>query len=1495
MRTKSIAFIILLLINTGLMFAQSPIHSDDDYRITVIRSDLNGFVIKFELFNYDIVKNSAGSENHDKILFAGVNHSFEENSELPSLSRVFLLPGNLSANCEIRNVENEVVDDIRLNPGFHPNETITVSRPAISRSIRFAALDIFPFTYDEDNLRLEVVRSFEAEIYLSPGSSDNPQTSRSLAPQGFSSGVVNSSINPEIAGLDDLDNQPGEYLIILPDQSFETFIQPFSDWKTQTGYIVTTSYFDQIGATAGDLYDYLLEAYQSWEYPPEYVLLIGDVDGDIAIPTFYYAASPIDSAVADHQYTLLEGDDYFSDIELGRISVQTTAELENIVNKILIYESQPELNGYLERAFMIADTSAKNSLWVKRWAANLIYQTVYSDIDSIFFFDSYSPYYMSNTFNQGHGIVNFRGWHTWGGFTQDDIHNLNTNEMMGVLFGCAGATNALTQEESIGEAFLRTGDLTDPDGMIAVIGPSDPNTFSKYDGTVDQGLMWGLFGEDIYSLSPLLNRAKMELWLSFPWNRGTGYTYNSVECYFNIYNLLGDPSLNIWRTEPNLMEAALPDSIPFGQNYLNFTANTLSGAPLAGGFCQVMHEGIQMASGISNDAGEFSLVLPQAQEGMLDITITDPNHVHLSGQVVIVNTPAYLGCVDFEIVDDNSGWSSGNGDGIINPGETVELYLTLLNYGTEPVNNTTGTISISASNAEVIVNQQPFGNVAPWSQAVNLQPFVIEIRETAFDGETIVVDIQTNGTGGMQFESQCNLEISAPLAEISNISFPSAVNDTIIGPGEESDLILELTNTGQAGWESLTCTIIVGLEGVALADSVSVFPACEPGAIVDNLSDPMHISIFEELMPGRHCPLTLYWEYDNGTVDTTEMTMQIGIPGESDPVTANDGYGYYCFSEGDVSYGNAPDFEWKEIDPDFGGQGTLIPLNDAVPFQGDNELLVLPAGFNFRYYGEEVDWLTVCSNGWLAPGEAVTVDYQNKPIPAAGEPSGMIAAFWDDLMLIDDGAVYYYYNDVENIFIIEWSRVFNIAFEALEVFEVILYDADFYPTPTYDSPIAINYAAFNDVDNQNDFCTIGILNHDLDAGLQYLYSNIYTPGADTLESGDALLFTTDPGVRVEPPSISYAPGSFDITLAPDETDTNYFYISNTGEADLEYELSIDFWEQVDASGGPDEFGYIWVDSDEPNGGVYRWVDISQIGYEVILTHNDSTSADLPFGFDFSFYGHTFNSIIVSANGWCSFTSHSSAWNNSSLPNNNAPENLVAAWWDDLDPTADGEIYVWSNQADSVVVSFYNIEHYGSTNGDYTYQVILEANGKIAFQYDHMGGQLGSATIGIQNADKTVGLLMNHNSTYVHDELRIDILKPWLELETLSGEVNGGETDSVQFIVSTQDLPEGDYLTEIELLSNDPLQTLPLYLPVNLHVVPSLNWVENLLISLVEEGIMLNWDASVAAEVYMIYRNDQPYFIISEDILIGETPETTFIDSLSISPQDDAYFYKVIAE
>ena len=292
-----------------------------------------------------------------------------------------------------------------------------------------------------------------------------------------------------------------------------------------------------------------------------------------------------------------------------------------------------------------------------------------------------------------------------------------------------------------------------------------------------------------------------------------------------------------------------------------------------------------------------------------------------------------------------------------------------------------------------------------------------------------------------------------------------------------------------------------------------------------------------------------------------------------------------------------------------------------------------------------------------------------------------------------------------------------------------------------------------------------------------------------------------------------------------------------------------------------------------------------------FVHNDSTSANLPFGFDFPFYNNSFDHIIVSANGWLSFTSHSSAWNNTSLPNNSAPENLIAGFWDDLDPLqGDGQVWVWSNMTDSLVVSFIDVEHYGSTYGIYSYQVILQHTGNIAFQYLEMIGITYSATIGIQNQNKTIGLQVAYNQGYVHNNLRVDIFKPWLELETNSGIVAGGETDSVAIVVDTEGLPIDTYYYEIALTSNDPIQ-LYTEIPVFLHVIEVDESVENLNISVDNNAITLSWDSAGENTLYSIYRSSVPYFSCEEGELIGQTTECVFIDeSAAIG---DVYFYQVV--
>ena len=132
------------------------------------------------------------------------------------------------------------------------------------------------------------------------------------------------------------------------------------------------------------------------------------------------------------------------------------------------------------------------------------------------------------------------------------------------------------------------------------------------------------------------------------------------------------------------------------------------------------------------------------------------------------------------------------------------------------------------------------------------------------------------------------------------------------------------------------------------------------------------------------------------------------------------------------------------------------------------------------------------------------------------------------------------------------------------------------------------------------------------------------------------------------------------------------------------------------SGGPDGYGYQWLDSDAPGGPVYQWVDISTVGTSVSLT-DDASSGALPLGFAFPYYDSVYSAVYIGSNGILTFGSGSSSRVNTVLPTAAAPNGVIALWWDDLNPANGGQI-LYSQEAGRFIVSFVDIRNYQYPSG-----------------------------------------------------------------------------------------------------------------------------------------------------------------------------------------------------
>jgi len=319
------------------------------------------------------------------------------------------------------------------------------------------------------------------------------------------------------------------------------------------------------------------------------------------------------------------------------------------------------------------------------------------------------------------------------------------------------------------------------------------------------------------------------------------------------------------------------------------------------------------------------------------------------------------------------------------------------------------------------------------------------------------------------------------------------------------------------------------------------------------------------------------------------------------------------------------------------------------------------------------------------------------------------------------------------------------------------------------------------------------------------------------------------------PDLTYQPEEFTFNVPTGGQMDRTLTIGNEGEGDLHYRI------RMFQAAFQDSFGYYWLDSDNSQGPEYSWVDITGIGQLVDFGGNpdNANSGPIDLGFDFDFYGNAFSTICICSNGWASFTDGNSTGSyNMPIPHANAPNDLLAPFWTDLDPSAGGDVYYYTNNSDTAIISWEEV--YDSwEEGIFTFQIVLVAPHSVVYQYESMGpeGRIGRATIGMENGTGTVGLQVCRNEIYTYGEQTVEFYLgnppgefDWLEADNDHGTIWEGGSWDITLTCSAGDHPEGTYWGTIDLYTNDP-ESVHVDIPVAMNVgVTSVDGVETVALS-----------------------------------------------------------------
>ena len=548
-------------------------------------------------------------------------------------------------------------EDYYQQNAFLPEERVKLGETGIIRGHRFVSVSIYPVSYNPQTGRVRIYSDLKIKLTLS--GSDMTTTQNQLyryASPPFEQLCQKLFINyqtyePIIKGAPQL---PIGYLIITH-QNFYSSLVDLVEWKTKKGFHVTVAQVPAIGSTKEAIKGYIEDAYDNWDIPPTYVLFVGDTE---YIPTWTGSYS---SSATDLYYVKMDPN-YFADIFRGRLPAKSSSEADAMVDKILYYESPTSDDlDWMKNACFIASSDAGQTAEYTHRDVILNYLLPNGmEVDSIWERLGGSTSDITTSVNAGKSIVCYSGHGSitsWGcvPFNQTNVRNLVNADEYPFVLSHACLTGRFDYSECFGETWAKQLNKAG----IAFWGASSYSYWDE-DDILEKRMFRAAFAETCYSIGDMTDKA---LYLLYQHYNGTGLS----RYYLDVYNVMGDPSVDLWTYVAQSLYVDFPPSVTPGTNTVNITVQKSGGAPIYGALVCLYKEGEVFETGYSDVMGEVTLYPSPTSLGYIDVTVTAHN---------------FLPFVDSMEV----GFKIGDltGDGQINLGDVVFLINYLYKDGPAP-------------------------------------------------------------------------------------------------------------------------------------------------------------------------------------------------------------------------------------------------------------------------------------------------------------------------------------------------------------------------------------------------------------------------------------------------------------------------------------------------------------------------------------------------------------------------------------------------------------------------------------------------------------------------------------------------------------------------------------------------------------------------------------------------------------------------------------------
>jgi hypothetical protein len=163
-------------------------------------------------------------------------------------------------------------------------------------------------------------------------------------------------------------------------------------------------------------------------------------------------------------------------------------------------------------------------------------------------------------------------------------------------------------------------------------------------------------------------------------------------------NLFGAPAVPLWTDAIYVASVTRPGAVSIGSNIpVPITVTDGNYAPVESAMVCLHKAGETFDRGWTDASGQVVLYSSALTPGFLDLTITGANNLPHVDSIPVMAAGRYVAYIG-HVMSDTAG---GNGDGVINPGEEIDIYTWVKNYGNQTAENVTGLLISSTPGVTV--------------------------------------------------------------------------------------------------------------------------------------------------------------------------------------------------------------------------------------------------------------------------------------------------------------------------------------------------------------------------------------------------------------------------------------------------------------------------------------------------------------------------------------------------------------------------------------------------------------------------------------------------------------------------------------------------------------------------------------------------------------------------------------------------------------------------